>query len=104
MPNPLELSNHKISETYPRLVQFFEGVLYDGLGNILPVGNTGTNFIYNQSIPATDWIVVHNLGYKPGCNITDSANDVIYGNIFHNSDNQLTISFLNPLSGQAICS
>lgn len=102
--NPLDLANHKLSENYPRFVQYSEGLFYDGLGNLLPLGNSGGTYAYLQSIPDTIWVIAHNLGYKPGCNITDSANDVVYGDIHHDSDNQLTITFLYPFSGQAICS
>ena len=40
MANPLDLTNVKVSETFPRLVQIATGAFYDGLGNPIsfPIG------------------------------------------------------------------
>ena len=105
MPNPLDLKYKKISETYHRVVQVSSGKFYDGDGNeLLILNQVAKNYRYIQVNPANIWNVTHNLGYKPNCVITDTAGDVIYGDIKHTSTNELTVTFLSAFSGEATCS
>ena len=59
------------------------------------------SYTHNQSSPATQWTVVHNLGFKPNVTVFNSAGDIVEGDIVHNSSNQLTLQFSATMSGTA---
>jgi|TARA_B100001250_G_C19399324_1_gene614045 hypothetical protein len=46
-------------------------------------------------------IITHNKGFKPFVYVITDAGEVGFCQITHNSDNQLTLSFQNSLSGVA---
>jgi hypothetical protein len=52
-------------------------------------------FTHYQPLAATEWIVNHNLGFRPSVEIMDSASQEIEGDVSHPSVNQ-TIITLNP--------
>jgi hypothetical protein len=59
------------------------------------------SYTHSQSAAAAQWVVTHNLGFKPNVTVFDSAGDVVEGHIIHNSINQLTLQFSSPMSGIA---
>lgn len=59
------------------------------------------SYTHNQSAAAVQWVVTHNLGFKPNVTVLDSAGDIVDGHIIHNSVNQLTLQFSAPISGTA---
>lgn len=50
----------------------------------------------------TTVVVTHNLGYKPFVQIFDTSDNVIGGDVQHNSNNQFTVTFDSPTSGTII--
>jgi hypothetical protein len=72
-----------------------------GGGN--PGGGTDKNYTHVQSLPATSWIVNHNLGKLPAIKIIDSAGTEVIGGIAHTDTNQAVLSFLAPFTGTASC-
>jgi hypothetical protein len=59
------------------------------------------SYTHNQSATADQWVITHNLGFKPSVTAFDSAGDIVEGHIIHNSVNQLTMQFSASLSGTA---
>jgi hypothetical protein len=59
------------------------------------------SYTHTQSAASAQWVVTHNLGFKPNVTVFDSAGDIVEGNIIHNSVNQLTLQFSAPMSGLA---
>lgn len=56
------------------------------------VDRIGSRFTHLQSSPATEWLVVHNMGHNPSVTVTDLAGDVMDPKIvFDPNHNQLTI-------------
>jgi hypothetical protein len=55
-----------------------------------------------QSVAATSWLINHNLGYKPGVDVLDAADNKISAEVRHTSLNQLTITLNLPTIGKAI--
>jgi hypothetical protein len=78
------------------------------VGNAGPAGAAGVsggNYTHVQSSPSATWTVVHNLGYFPGgVSVIDSAGTKVYGDITHNTVNQLVINFSAGFSGKAYLS
>lgn len=66
-------------------------------------GGPGGVSAYNHDQPsgATEWIINHNLGYKPQVQAFTVGGVEIIGDILHSSDNQVRISFSDAQSGFA---
>lgn len=72
--------------------------------NNIGAGTPGANgFTHSQSSPATEWIVNHNLGFKPVVEVIDTGGIPGLADIVHISINQLRIYFAAPLAGEARC-
>lgn len=71
--------------------------------NAGPVGPAGAGQGYNhyQASPADTWVINHNLGYKPNVQMFTVGGLEVLGEVLHNSNNQITVSFNTPLSGSA---
>lgn len=59
------------------------------------------SYTHTQSAASAQWVVVHNLGFKPNVTAFDSAGDIVEGHIIHNSVNQLTLQLSAAMSGVA---
>jgi hypothetical protein len=59
------------------------------------------SYTHNQSATSIQWVIKHNLGFKPNVTAFDSAGDMVEGHLVHNSVNQLTLQFSAPISGTA---
>jgi hypothetical protein len=66
-------------------------------------GASGAGFIHTQSSPATEWIVNHNLGFKPVTEVFDTGGNAIDVQVLHMSDNQLRIYLTAARAGLARC-
>jgi hypothetical protein len=64
-------------------------------------GGSDAYFPYSQVAPSATWVVTHNLNKRPSVTVVDSGGNVVEGDVFHNSANQLTISFTVAFSGTA---
>lgn len=62
------------------------------------------SYTHEQNISSTEWIVNHNLGFKPNVRIVNSAGDNIETVIEDIDDNNLKIFFNNANGGKAFCS
>lgn len=58
-------------------------------------------YTHSQGVPSTEWIIVHNLGWKPSATVIDSIGNEVCGDVLHDSITQLRISFTNAFSGNA---
>jgi hypothetical protein len=59
------------------------------------------SYTHTQSATSAQWVVTHNLKFKPNVTVFNSAGDVVEGHIIHNSVDQLTLQFSSPMSGVA---
>lgn len=59
------------------------------------------NFVFDQQVASSVWVVVHNMGKFPSVSIVDTANDQVEGEVRYNSNNQLTITFTAAVAGKA---
>lgn len=71
------------------------------LWTILQTLTVQSNYVHDQQVASSTWVVVHNMGKKPSVSIVDTADDEVIGSVTYNSNNQLTISFSSPTSGKA---
>lgn len=62
---------------------------------------TDANFIFTQSIPATNWTITHNLDKFCSVEVVSDSNVVKYGNVTYINSNSLTITFSAAFSGKA---
>jgi hypothetical protein len=59
------------------------------------------NFVFTQTSPSATWVVNHNLNKYCSVTVVDSADSVVYGEVFYNSLNQVTLTFAGAFSGKA---
>lgn len=58
-------------------------------------------FTFAQSTPASTWIIDHNLNKKPSVSVVDTGGNLCYGEVVHNSNNRLTVTFSASFAGEA---
>ncbi|PIC65485.1 hypothetical protein CSV79_01525 [Sporosarcina sp. P13] len=56
---------------------------------------------HSQLSPSSSWTVIHNLGKHPSVIITDSAKNIVMGDVKYESINKVVISFTAAFAGKA---
>lgn len=69
-----------------------------------PRGDAGVRVEHQQDVAATEWVVNHNLGYKPSITVVSVGGLLMLAEVLHTSLNQVRVYFDNPVTGTAICS
>ena len=59
------------------------------------------SYVHEQNEAAAAWVIEHNLGRYPSVVVIDSAGSEVYGDVRHDSENQLTLLFTAPFGGKA---
>ena len=59
------------------------------------------NYVHDQGVASTTWVVDHNLAKKCSVTVVDSAGTVQIGQVTYNSDNRVTLDFDGSFSGKA---
>lgn len=73
-------------------------------GGFLAVSKTQGNYTHQQTLPADEWLISHNLGKYPVVVIADNEGFVQMGTIQYLSLNQVRVTFENEISGFAYLS
>lgn len=68
-----------------------------------PPGANGTaiNYSHTQVVPASSWIINHNLGYRPNVHVEDDSGVDLMPAIIQHSITQMELQFNVPRSGVA---
>lgn len=67
-----------------------------------PSGDTAVSFTWYQGEPSDEWVIPHNLGYRPASAIvTDSSGQTMRGVLSHDSDMVSRINFIGAFMGRA---
>lgn len=72
--------------------------------NILDIINgveSDKHFTYVQNTPESVWIITHNLNKKPAPTVTDSAGNIVEGDINYIDLNTIKITFNGAFTGEA---
>jgi hypothetical protein len=70
---------------------------------ILTQAGFGVPYIHTQPMPALNWAINHNLGFRPDVTLLNSGSVEIEGEIVHISDNLAVAIFVVPVAGTARC-
>jgi hypothetical protein len=70
-------------------------------GDTGPVGSDLT-YLHTQSVPASTWTVVHNLGKFPSTTIFDSTGDIVAAPVNYVDTSTAIISFSGATAGRAV--
>lgn len=62
------------------------------------------SYVHTQEVPATEWVIEHNLNKYPNVTVEDLAGEDIIGEISYDGPNKLTINFIIAVSGKAYLS
>ena len=54
-------------------------------------------YVHVQSSSSDTWVITHDLGRFPSVTVIDSGGSVLTAAVTHNSENQLTITFLSDM-------
>tara|TARA_R110000803_G_scaffold192397_1_gene255214 strand:+ start:335 stop:682 length:348 start_codon:yes stop_codon:yes gene_type:complete len=75
----------------------------DGKVGINAVGRAlgDKNFVYDQGVASSKWIIAHNLGKFPSVSVVDSAKTKVVGEVTYTDTNNLIIEFQAGFSGKA---
>lgn len=66
-------------------------------------GEGAEPFTFQQNSALQEWVVNHNLGYRPASvEVLTLGRARVFADYQHNSENQLTISFSAPFAGFAL--
>jgi hypothetical protein len=66
--------------------------------------NGGASFIHDQIVPATVWLISHNLGYVPNVWAVDAGGTNIDGTVTVIDNNSITLTFSTAVTGKAYLS
>lgn len=89
------------SDTLPPLRSPSGAVLASIIG---PQGRAGGNpYLHTQASPSHEWVVNHNLGFRPSVTVFSPGGVEVGANPVHLSTSQLRIYFAAPQSGSAHC-
>lgn len=58
-------------------------------------------YVFNQIVPSATWNINHNLSKFPSVTVVDSADSVVFGDVTHIDNNNLTVTFNSAFSGKA---
>lgn len=78
------------------VVQPDHKVVFFPAGELVPEGL----FVYNQSVPSTEWIIVHNLGHLPSVHVIVNEEEVD-ADILYPNESTVIIQFAEPQVGRA---
>ena len=59
-------------------------------------------YVHVQSVPASVWVVEHNMEGYPSVTVIDSGNSQVEGDVIFNSENQVTLQFTSAFAGTAV--
>ncbi|MCI4444126.1 MAG: hypothetical protein JHC39_11555 [Lentimicrobium sp.] len=82
------------------------GVTTFALGNDVTVninGATNSNFVFTQIIPATVWVVNHNLNKRCAVQVIDNTFTEVEAEILWNDNNTVTVTFNSNSTGYVYC-
>jgi hypothetical protein len=68
-----------------------------------PPGPAGQAFVHTQAVPASEWVINHNLGTRPAIVTLTTGGIEVFGDVLHASLNQARVTFVAPLAGFARC-
>ena len=82
--------------------QPFSSVVVRGVpGPRGPQGAPGSGSVHLQLSAELTWTINHNLGIRPGVDITDTGGMAVNADVLHTSVNQTVVSFVVPTAGIA---
>ena len=64
------------------------------------IQNADKTFVFTQAVPATDWVVNHNLNKFPSVTTVDTTGSHIIGDVQHIDANSFKITFNVPFSAK----
>tara|TARA_R110002126_G_scaffold137390_1_gene281832 strand:+ start:1062 stop:1766 length:705 start_codon:yes stop_codon:yes gene_type:complete len=74
---------------------------YDVMNFILAADASDKTFIFNQGVPAAQWVISHNLGKFPSVSVVNNNKVLINGEVEYIDNNNLTVTFSAGFAGQA---
>lgn len=71
----------------------------DGRLNAVASSDTVPSYTHTQGTPSTEWVVNHNLSFKPSVTVVNNAGEVLIGEVQFTGTQQITVRFTAATSG-----
>jgi hypothetical protein len=65
--------------------------------------DAGSSYVHQQVSPSPNWVINHNLGFRPTVSLLSVGGVEIEGEIIHVSENIVSVFFVIPVAGSARC-
>lgn len=88
------------ADAVPPLSPEFIAIKLSSGGDVIGVGGV-TSYVHTQMVSSAAWTVTHNLGRHPSVTISDSMDNVVFGDVQYIDNNSLIVSFSATFSGTA---
>lgn len=75
----------------------------NGTDEEIGAGVNDKNFVFQQIVNSSEWVVVHNLGKKCSVTIVDDLGNQMYAKVVYDNDNQVSIYFNKSKTGFVYC-
>jgi hypothetical protein len=72
--------------------------------SVPPTSTSAQSYVHVQHEPSTVWTVSHRLGWYPNVSAVDAQGISIEGHVVHATNQQLTITWSEPVAGTAYAS
>lgn len=103
------INTNKLTEAYNGLIDYIETTSTETTRTLTLVTQNNElisvtfneSYIHEQTIPANQWIVNHNLNRYPKVTVVNDINVEVIGDLVYTNTNQVIISFSNPFYGKA---
>lgn len=61
----------------------------------------GSTFVFDQVVPAANWIIAHNLNRFPSVSVADSSGRLVEGDVDYIDGNTISVGFVGGFAGTA---
>lgn len=78
-------------------------VLYNDKINSMTFVNV-PGYVYDQLAPSAEWVIPHNLTFKPSVTVINGSGEVVHGEVQYTGAQEITVRFTVPFSGQVYLS
>ena len=65
---------------------------------------TSPSYVHTQGTPSTEWVINHNLNFKPSVTVVNNAGEVLIGEVQFTGSQQITVRFTAATSGSVYLS
>ena len=87
---------------YPKISEHYTWLIWNGYEYIdTGVSAQSSSYTHTQMVPASTWLIQHDLNRYPSVSVVDSAGSVVVGEVRYIDKNTVEVAFQSAFSGAA---